>query len=107
VDGFLIARNSAAIKRKCRAAVLRRGGDLANLLLKDLTMETLIKTDSNHTVELDNIRPPPHYEDTKGPQIITSDTARQGPKGRRVYVVLVVSLVAVVIALFLVARFAY
>jgi hypothetical protein len=37
-----------------------------------------IKTDSNHTVELDNIRPPPHYDDVKGPQVITSDTARQG-----------------------------
>jgi len=29
-------------------------------------METLVKTDSIHTVELDNIQPPPHYEDTKG-----------------------------------------
>jgi hypothetical protein len=43
------------------------------------TME--IKTDRNHTVELDNIRPPPHYEDVKGPQVVTSDTARQGPLG--------------------------
>ena len=69
-------------------------------------METLVKTDSIHTVELDNITPPPHYDAAKGPQVITSDTARQGPKGRRVYVVLVVSLIAVVVALFLVARFA-
>jgi hypothetical protein len=70
-------------------------------------METLVKTDSIHTVELDNIQPPPHYHPETGPQVITSDTARQGPKGRRVYVVMVVSLVAVVIALFLVARFVY
>jgi hypothetical protein len=69
-------------------------------------METLVKTDSIHTIEKDNIRPPPHYDETKGPQIITSDTARQGPKGRRVYVVLVVSVIAIIIALFLVARFA-
>jgi hypothetical protein len=47
-------------------------------------METLIKTDSNHAVELDNIQPPPHYHPETGPQVITSDTARQGPKGRRV-----------------------
>ena len=68
-------------------------------------METLVKTDSNHTVELDNIQPPPHYHPETGPQVITSDTARQGPKGRRVYVVLVVSLIAIVVALFLVAGF--
>jgi hypothetical protein len=70
-------------------------------------METLVKTDSNHTVELDNIQPPPHYHPEMGPQVITSDTARQGPKGRRVYVVLVVSLIAIVIALFLVTRFVH
>ena len=70
-------------------------------------METLVKTDSIHTVEEDNIRPPPHYDAAKGPQIITSDTARQGPKGRRVLVVLVAALIAVGIALFLVARFAH
>jgi hypothetical protein len=68
-------------------------------------METLIKTDSNHTVELDNIKTPPLYDAKKGPQIITSDTARQGPRGTRVYVVLVVSSIAVVVALFLVAQF--
>jgi hypothetical protein len=70
-------------------------------------METLVKTDSNHTVELDNIQPPPHYHPETGPQVITSDTARQGPKGGRVYVVLVVSLIAIVVALFLVVRFVH
>jgi hypothetical protein len=69
-------------------------------------METLIKTDAVHTIEKDNIRPPPHYDAAKGPQIITSDTARQGPKGRRVLVVLVAALIAVGIAWMLVARFA-
>ena len=69
-------------------------------------METLIKTDSIHTVELDNIQPPPHYHPETGPQIITSDTARQGPLGRRVLVVLVAALIAAVFTLFLVARFA-
>jgi hypothetical protein len=93
--------------------VIRRGGtygEARELTLsgtkKEFAMETLIKTDSLHTVEEDNIRPPPHYDQTKGPQIITSDTARQGPKGRRVSVVLVVSFIVVVIALFLVMWFA-
>jgi hypothetical protein len=66
-----------------------------------------IKTDSNHTIELDNIRPPPHYDDVKGPQVITSDTARQGPRGSRVLTVLVVGLVAVCIAFALVYLFSY
>ena len=69
-------------------------------------METLVKTDSIHTVEEDNIRPPPHYDDAKGPQIITSDTARQGPKGNRVLMVLVAALIAVGIAWMFLARFA-
>ena len=57
-------------------------------------METLVKMDSNHTVELDNIQPPPHYHPETGPQNITSDTARQGPLGRRVLVVLVAAVIA-------------
>jgi hypothetical protein len=44
-------------------------------------------------VEDDNIRPPPHYHPDEGPQIVTADTARQGPAGRRILVLLVVSLV--------------
>ncbi len=70
-------------------------------------METLIKTDSNHTVELDNIQPPPHYDDVEGPQIITSDTARQGPLGSRVLAVLIGGIVAVCIAFALVYFFSY
>jgi hypothetical protein len=68
-------------------------------------METLKKTDDLHTVELDNIKPPPHYDPANGPQVVTSDTARSGPMGRPVYLVLIVSLAAVIVALGLVAWF--
>ena len=44
-------------------------------------------------VEEDNIKPPPHYREGGPPQVITADTARQGPKGVRVLVVLAVSLI--------------
>jgi len=70
-------------------------------------VETLIKTDSNHTVELDNIQPPPHYHPETGPQIITADTARQGPLGRRVFVVLVCGIVAVCLGFALVYFFSF
>jgi hypothetical protein len=70
-------------------------------------METLIKTDSIHTVEEDNIQSPPHYNAVKGPQILTSDTARQGPLGRPVLVVLICGIVAVCIAFSLVYFFNY
>jgi len=43
-------------------------------------------------IEEDNIQPPPHYREGE-PQVITADTARQGPLGKRVLVVLVASLV--------------
>jgi hypothetical protein len=68
---------------------------------------TLIKTDSNHTVELDNIVPPPHYKDVKGPQVITADTARQGPLGSPVLGVLIGGLLAVCIAFALIYFFSY
>ena len=48
-------------------------------------------------VEEDNIKPPPHYREGGPPQVITADTARQGPKGVRVLVVLAVSLVLAVV----------
>ena len=70
-------------------------------------METFVKTDSNHTIELDNIQPPPHYDDVDGPQIITSDTARQGPLGSRVLAVLIGGIVAVCIAFALVYFFSH
>jgi hypothetical protein len=68
-------------------------------------MTTLVKTDSNHTVELDNIKPPPHYDDTEGPQVVTSDTARQGPLGSRVLAILLGGLGAVLLAFGLVMFF--
>lgn len=46
-------------------------------------------------VENDNIRPPPPYRPEGPPQIITADTARQGPLGKRVLIVLLASLFAV------------
>ncbi|QCI65849.1 hypothetical protein [Phreatobacter stygius] len=49
-------------------------------------------------VEPDNIRTPPS-EAAPGPQIITTDTARQGPAGFPVLFVLIVSLAAAVVAL--------
>jgi hypothetical protein len=68
---------------------------------------SLVKTDSNHTVELDNIKPPPHYDDLKGPQIVTSDTARQGPLGSRVLAILLGGLAAILLAFGLVMFFSY
>lgn len=51
-----------------------------------------------NTVEDDNIRPPPHYREGGPQQVVTSDTARQGPKGPRVLVILVCSLIAIGLA---------
>jgi hypothetical protein len=52
----------------------------------------------NTTIETDNVTPPPHYREAEPPEIITSDTARQGPKGRRGLAILIASLVAIGIA---------
>jgi hypothetical protein len=57
-------------------------------------VEKLVKKDSTRTFGLVNIRPPPHYNDVR-PQIITSDTVRQGPRGTRVLIVLVSGLIAI------------
>jgi hypothetical protein len=70
-------------------------------------VETLIKTDGIHTVEEDNIEAPPHYDDVAGPQIVTSDTARQGPIGSRVLAVLIGGLIAVCVAFAAVYWFSY
>jgi hypothetical protein len=48
--------------------------------------------------EDDNIRQPPHYREGGPPQVVTADTARQGPSGWRVLIVLVVGLIAAGIA---------
>ncbi len=52
--------------------------------------------DGFRQVEPDNIAPPPHYREGR-PQILTSDTGRQGPSGFRVLIVLVASLAATLI----------
>ena len=53
-------------------------------------------------IEDDNVRPPPHYHEGGPPQVVTADTARQGPKGYRVLWVLLGSLVLAAIALWIV-----
>ena len=58
-------------------------------------MTKLVETDANHTVEEDNIVPPPMYQGGGNPQIITADTARQGPLGKPVLWVLVAAVVLV------------
>jgi hypothetical protein len=52
----------------------------------------------NREIEQDNIVPPPHYREDGTQQVVTSDTARQGPLGSRVLMVLVISLIAAAIA---------
>jgi len=59
-------------------------------------MTKLVDKDSTHIVEEDNITPPPMYEDGR-PQVVTSDTARQGPLGKPVLWVLLAALVLVVV----------
>ena len=54
-------------------------------------------------IEDDNIRPPPHYHEGGPPQVLTADTARQGPKGYRVLWVLLGSLALVIVAWLIVA----
>ncbi len=48
-------------------------------------------------IEDDNIVPPPRYRDDGPPQIVTADTARQGPLGSRVLLVLIGSLAAILL----------
>ena len=60
-------------------------------------MTKLVDKDSTHIVEEDNITPPPMYEGDGQPQIVTADTARQGPLGKPVLWVLSAALVLVVI----------
>ena len=60
-------------------------------------MTKLVEKDPIHIVEEDNIQPPPHYREGGPAQVVTSDTARQGPLGSRVLLVLILSLVGAVI----------
>ena len=52
-------------------------------------MTKLVQKDSTHIVEEDNIRPPPPYKEEGPPQVVTSDTVRQGPLGMPVLWVLI------------------
>jgi hypothetical protein len=67
--------------------------------------DKLDKVDAIHTVEEDNITPPPHYRPDGPPQVVTSDTARQGPLGLPVFIVLAGSLVAIGIVWIAIALF--
>ena len=55
-------------------------------------MTKLVDKDSTHIVEEDNIVPPPMYEEGR-PQVLTADTARQGPLGTPVLWVLIGAIV--------------
>jgi hypothetical protein len=68
-------------------------------------MDQLENEDGVHAVEEDNIVPPPHYRPGGAPQLVTSDTARQGPRGTRVFLVLAGSLIAAGVAWIAVAAF--
>jgi hypothetical protein len=69
-------------------------------------MDSLQKDDGLRVVEDDNIQQPPHYRPDGPPQVLTADTVRQAPAGRRVLLVLVASLVAIGIAWLIVTAFA-
>ena len=57
-------------------------------------MTKLVDKDATHVVEEDNIVPPPMYNENR-PQVLTADTARQGPLGTPVFWVLIAGLVLV------------
>ncbi len=50
-----------------------------------------------HVVERDNIQPPPRHSDAH-PAVVTSDSARQAPRGKRVLYVLLTALLLIAIA---------
>src|ERR1700733_6824998 len=66
-------------------------------------MENLEKEDSIRSVEEDDIRPPPHYRPDGPAQVVTADTGREGPPGRRALAVLIGSLVIIGVAWVVVA----
>jgi hypothetical protein len=70
-------------------------------------MAKLVEKDSAHLVEEDNIAPPPHYNENGPPQVITSDTARQGPRGTPVLWVLIAALILAGIAWVVVHWYVY
>jgi len=68
-------------------------------------MTKLVKKDSLHYVEEEEIIPAPVYEENGPPEILTADMARQGPLGKPVLWVLVAALVLVCIGLLAVWMF--
>jgi len=50
-----------------------------------------------HVVERDNVQPPPRHTDAH-PAVVTGDTARQAPRGKRVLYVLATALVLIALA---------
>jgi hypothetical protein len=68
-------------------------------------MSKLVEEDATHLVEEDNIRQPPPYRGDGKPQIVTADTARQGPLGAPVLWVLVGALVLAGVAWMVVRMF--
>ncbi len=48
-------------------------------------------------IERDNIRQPPHYHPDGPPQVLTSDTARQAPPGRRILWVMATGLIGAIV----------
>jgi hypothetical protein len=70
-------------------------------------MGKLVNEDGVHIVEDDDIEPPPHYRPDGPPQIVTPDTARQGPLGLPALYVLIGSLLLIGIAWWLIATFVH
>jgi hypothetical protein len=68
-------------------------------------MTKLVEQDATHIVEEDDVQPPPLYHGDGAPQIVTADTARQGPLGKPVLWVLVGALVLVGVAWIVVRMF--
>jgi hypothetical protein len=58
-------------------------------------MSKLVDQDGNRIVEEDNVVPPPMYKENSPPQVLTSDTARQGVLGKPVLWVLLAAVVLV------------
>ena len=68
-------------------------------------MTKLVQKDPTHLVEEDNIRPPPPYIEEGPPQVVTSDTARQGPLGKPVLWVLAGGVALACVAWFVIRLF--
>jgi hypothetical protein len=71
-------------------------------------MTKLVEKDPLHIIEEDDVQPPPRAADATGkPQVLTADTARQGPRGTPVLWVLIAGLVAIGLAWIVIHWFVY